>query len=198
MRKSVGRILAACAVAVAVAACGSSSASTTTSSAAGGGTTTTARYQARLNLAKCLRSHGVNVPDPSPNGGVAGGRRLLSHETARALSRVQTRAPDRNLVVPMVWRLGYHQAFVPRVWLPRAFGHFGYAGSGGWCDPSTGLAMAFVSNRIYPVSSPFGDLALMKLGRAALTVARAARAGSSSERERDAGREHEHAAADAA
>jgi CubicO group peptidase (beta-lactamase class C family) len=130
------------------------------------------------------------------NGGVAGGRRLLSHETARALSRVQTRAPDRNLVVPMVWRLGYHQAFVPRTWLPRAFGHFGYAGSGGWCDPSTGLAMAFVSNRIYPVSSPFGDLALMKLGRAALTAARAD--GSPLQRERDAGREHEHTAADAA
>ncbi len=73
MQKTTGRILAACAVAVAVAACGSSSASTVTSSAAGGGTSTTARYQARLNLAKCLRSHGINVPDPSPNGGVAGG-----------------------------------------------------------------------------------------------------------------------------
>ena len=47
------------------------------------------------------------------NGGVAGGRRLLSAETARGLGRVQTRARDRNLVVPMVWRLGYHQAFVP-------------------------------------------------------------------------------------
>jgi CubicO group peptidase (beta-lactamase class C family) len=130
------------------------------------------------------------------NGGVADGRRLLSYETARALSRVQTRAPDRNLVVPMVWRLGYHQAFVPRAWLPRAFGHFGYAGSGGWCDPATGLAVAFVSNRIYPVSSPFGDLALMKLGRAALTAARAG--GWPSQRERATGGEHEHTAADAA
>jgi CubicO group peptidase (beta-lactamase class C family) len=109
------------------------------------------------------------------NLGVADGRRLLSAETARALSRVQTRAADRNLMVPMVWRLGYHQAFVPRTWLPRAFGHFGYAGSGGWCDPSTGLAVAFVSNQICPVSAPFGDLALMKLSRAAVVAARAAR-----------------------
>jgi hypothetical protein len=64
------------------------------------------------------------------NGGVAGGRRLLSAETVNQLARVQTRAIDRNLLVPMTWRLGYHQAFVPGVWLPRAFGHFGYAGSG--------------------------------------------------------------------
>jgi hypothetical protein len=73
MHKGAGRILSACAVAVAVAACGSSSAATSSSSAAGSGTSSTARYQARLNLAKCLRSHGLNVPDPSPNGGVAGG-----------------------------------------------------------------------------------------------------------------------------
>jgi CubicO group peptidase (beta-lactamase class C family) len=125
------------------------------------------------------------------NGGIADGRRLISEQTARDLSRVQTRSPDRNLIVPMVWRLGYHQAFVPGTWLPRAFGHFGYAGSGGWCDPATGIAVGFVSNRVYPVSSPFGDLALMKLSRAALAVAR-------SERQSLAGREHEYRAADAA
>ena len=127
------------------------------------------------------------------NGGVADGRRLLSHETARDLRRVQTRVPDRNLVLPMVWRLGYHQAFVPRTWLPPAFGHFGYAGSGGWCDPSTGLAVAFVSNRIYPVSAPFGDLALAKLSRAAVVAARPVL-----QRQRSAGWQYEHRAAHAA
>ena len=30
-------------------------------------------YQARLNLAKCFRAHGINVPDPSAGGGAAGG-----------------------------------------------------------------------------------------------------------------------------
>jgi hypothetical protein len=54
-------------------ACGSSSSTTNTTAAAGGSTSSSARYQARLNLAKCLRSHGVNVPDPSPNGGPASG-----------------------------------------------------------------------------------------------------------------------------
>lgn len=65
------------ALAVGVSACGSSSASTTTNSSAAASTASTtsssATYEARLNLAKCLRSHGLNVPDPSANGGVAGG-----------------------------------------------------------------------------------------------------------------------------
>jgi hypothetical protein len=79
-RTPIARLLAACAlaglVALGIAACGSSSSSNTTASAGSGGTGTTsgsARYEARLNLAKCLRAHGVNVPDPSPNGGPAGG-----------------------------------------------------------------------------------------------------------------------------
>lgn len=57
-----------------IAACGSSSSS---SSSAVSGTpaasSSSARYQARLNLAKCLRAHGINVPDPNPGGGPAGG-----------------------------------------------------------------------------------------------------------------------------
>lgn len=60
------------AIAVAVAACGSSSASSTTAAAAGTGTSS-AQFQARLNLAKCMRAHGINVPDPSSGGGTAGG-----------------------------------------------------------------------------------------------------------------------------
>jgi hypothetical protein len=51
-----------------LSACGSSASSTTTSSAASG-----TQAQARLNLAKCFRAHGINVPDPSSGGGVAGG-----------------------------------------------------------------------------------------------------------------------------
>jgi hypothetical protein len=58
-----------------IAACGSSSSSSTGSAAVAGTSvaSTNARYEARLNLAKCLRSQGLNVPDPSPNAGVAGG-----------------------------------------------------------------------------------------------------------------------------
>lgn len=53
--------------ALALAACGSSSPTATSAASAG------SRYQARLNLARCLRAHGLNVPDPSPNAGPAGG-----------------------------------------------------------------------------------------------------------------------------
>jgi hypothetical protein len=71
------RAVAACAlagsIAVGLTACGSSGSS---ASAGSGGTSTTsssARYQARLKFAECMRSHGVNVPDPSAGGGPAGG-----------------------------------------------------------------------------------------------------------------------------
>ncbi len=74
------RVLALCllsaALVIGVSGCGSASSSISSSaSAAAGssGSSTGATYQARLNLAKCLRSHGVNVPDPSANGGAAGG-----------------------------------------------------------------------------------------------------------------------------
>ena len=73
------RTVAICALSVAmltaVSACGSASSSSGTggSTAAASTTSVSARYQARLSLAKCLRAHGLNVPDPSPNGGVAGG-----------------------------------------------------------------------------------------------------------------------------
>jgi hypothetical protein len=67
VRRAVVIGLTGVALATAIAACGSSS-----SSNQSGGTSGT-QFQARLNLAKCFRSHGVNVPDPSSGGGPAGG-----------------------------------------------------------------------------------------------------------------------------
>jgi hypothetical protein len=63
------------ALAVGVSGCGSSSSSSATSvaSAGAGGAASSSTYQARLNFAKCMRAHGVNVPDPSANGGPAAG-----------------------------------------------------------------------------------------------------------------------------
>ena len=89
------RILAASAISAAIVvgltACGSSSPSTTSATAASGSTTSSsARYQARLNLAKCLRGHGVNVPDPSPNGGPAGGGGGGFFRTARSSPNFQS------------------------------------------------------------------------------------------------------------
>jgi hypothetical protein len=70
--RSVSSALAVCLVAVALAACGSSSSSSMTSSstAAGNGSSapTAAEVAARVNLAKCLRGQGLNVPDPTASG----------------------------------------------------------------------------------------------------------------------------------
>jgi hypothetical protein len=56
--------IAAAALAATLAGCGGSS-----SSNASGATATGSQFQARVNLAKCARAHGINVPDPSPGGG---------------------------------------------------------------------------------------------------------------------------------
>jgi len=60
--------LIALVAAAGLAACGSSGSSSATTAAATG-----AQFQARLDLAKCFRAHGLNVPDPSSGGGPAGG-----------------------------------------------------------------------------------------------------------------------------
>ncbi|MET8427590.1 serine hydrolase domain-containing protein [Nocardia sp. NPDC004860] len=69
---------------------------------------------------------------------------LLSRSRVQQVSRVQTWLPDRNLLLPMGWRLGYHS--IPAPGAPRGFGHGGLAGSGGWADPDSGLAVGLVHN----------------------------------------------------
>jgi hypothetical protein len=76
--RGAAAVLLTGALVVGLSACGSSSSASTSgsssaSAASASNSTAGARYQARLNLAKCLRAHGLNVPDPSPNGGAAGG-----------------------------------------------------------------------------------------------------------------------------
>jgi hypothetical protein len=71
MRRALLVSLAAVAVAIGVAACGSS-ASTSSTTASGGSAVvapTDAQLNARVALAKCLRAHGINVPDSVANGG---------------------------------------------------------------------------------------------------------------------------------
>jgi hypothetical protein len=67
-RRGLTAAVVAFSLAVGLAACGSSSSSNSSTNASSG-----AQFQARLNLAKCFRDHGVNVPDPSSGGGPAGG-----------------------------------------------------------------------------------------------------------------------------
>ena len=101
-----------------------------------------------------------------------GGGALLSPETTDAIGRVQVRTADAVLGIRMRWRLGYHQAFGAGPAAPRAFGHYGYGGSGGWADPDAGLSLGFVTNRIGSVSTPLGDLTLFRLNRVVRECAR--------------------------
>jgi CubicO group peptidase (beta-lactamase class C family) len=104
--------------------------------------------------------------EPLANRGVAAdGRQFLSEETVETLGKVQVRGSDVVLGIPMRWRLGYHQAFGAGRDASKAFGHYGYGGSGGWADPSSGLSVGFVTNRIGSLTTPLGDLNLFRLNR---------------------------------
>lgn len=96
-------------------------------------------------------------------GGADGEARLLSEATVRDLGRVRVRTADMVLGIRMRWRLGYHQAFGTGRQAPKAFGHYGYGGSGGWADPDLGLSLGFVTNRIGSFTTPMADLTLYRL-----------------------------------
>ncbi|MCV7258292.1 serine hydrolase domain-containing protein [Mycobacterium shimoidei] len=83
------------------------------------------------------------------NGGVIDGARFLSRELVAGLTGRYSLRPDRNILVPLSFHLGYHS--VPFGVVP-GFGHAGLGGSVGWADPASGLAYAFVHNRLL---SPF-------------------------------------------
>jgi len=105
------------------------------------------------------------------NRGEENGARLLSPETVRDLGRVHVRTADGVLGLRMRWRLGYHQAFGTGRRAPKAFGHYGYGGSGGWADPDVGLSLGFVTNRIGSITTPMADLTLYRLSRVVLECA---------------------------
>jgi CubicO group peptidase (beta-lactamase class C family) len=80
------------------------------------------------------------------NGGGIEGTQLLSVQLVRGLTGEPSRRPDRNLLIPMAFHLGYHSVVIPGV-LP-GLGHAGLAGTVGWADPATGMAFGFVHNRL--------------------------------------------------
>jgi CubicO group peptidase (beta-lactamase class C family) len=79
-------------------------------------------------------------------GGELDGVRLLSPETLARATRVHVRGRDHHLLMPMGWRLGYHQVFTTRGVPKRAFGHYGFGGSGAWADPERDLSFAMTLN----------------------------------------------------
>lgn len=105
------------------------------------------------------------------NGGVIDGRRYLSADLVASLTGRRSLRPDRNLIVPLAFHLGFHGLPIPGV-LP-GFGHVGLGGSFGWAIPEEGLALSFVHNRLLtPLVAAdqtgfVGTGALVRLGAAA-------------------------------
>jgi CubicO group peptidase (beta-lactamase class C family) len=101
---------------------------------------------------------------PLATGGLTpSGERFLSPETVDRLGRVQTRGVDRVLGIRMRWRLGFHHAFGLGSRAPRALGHYGFGGSGGWGDPDTGISFGFVSSHIGNFTTAIGDIGILRL-----------------------------------
>jgi CubicO group peptidase (beta-lactamase class C family) len=99
-------------------------------------------------------------------GGELDGVRVLSEERVREITQVQSRTRDRVLFIPMHWRMGYHRAFTVGVKAPNAFGHYGYGGSGAFCDPSRELAVALTLNS--GAGTPMGSSNMPRIARAAI------------------------------
>lgn len=102
-------------------------------------------------------------------GGELDGVRLLSPATFEQVRTVQSSRRDRVLQFAPHWRLGYHGVFTPFGPKSKGFGHFGFGGSGGWCDPERRLAMALTVNS--GVGTPLGDARVISLARQTLLCA---------------------------
>lgn len=101
------------------------------------------------------------------NGGELDGVRLMSPQRVEHIGKVRSRRIDRVVPLPMHWRLGYHRVFTTGPRTPNAFGHFGFQGSGAWCDPSRHLALGFTVNSTAG-STPFGDARIARLSARAI------------------------------
>jgi len=103
------------------------------------------------------------------NGGQWQGEHFLSGKTIRQASEVQNRRWDKVVIIPMHWRLGYHRVFTTGPKTPHAFGHFGFGGSGAWCDPARQLAAALTVNS--GIGTPFGDSRITRINSAIIRAA---------------------------
>jgi CubicO group peptidase (beta-lactamase class C family) len=101
--------------------------------------------------------------------GQVDGQRILSPQRMEAIAQVQNRRRDRVVPLPMHWRLGYHRVFTTGPRTPGAFGHFGFGGSGAWCDPHRDLAVGLTVNS--GLGTPFGDSRLAFINTAAIQCA---------------------------
>jgi CubicO group peptidase (beta-lactamase class C family) len=104
-------------------------------------------------------------------GGEIDGVQLMSRATLERASEIQGEAAGRSVLpIDMRWRLGFHGVATTTGFIPEAFGHFGYGGSGAWADPKRELAVGMIVN--CGMGTPLGD---MRIARISGTVLRCAR-----------------------
>lgn len=99
--------------------------------------------------------------------------RLLSDAQLEDALRQRTEGPDVVLLgLDIQWGLGFmlNRGVLASAGIggPRAFGHFGMGGSGGWGDPDAELALGYVMNRMDIGTT--GDQRLLSLARACYDV----------------------------
>jgi CubicO group peptidase (beta-lactamase class C family) len=110
------------------------------------------------------------------NGGEIDGTRFLSRELVAGLTGRPSLKRDRNLLVPLSFHLGYHS--MPFGNVMPGFGHVGMGGSFGWADPASGLAFAYVHNRLLSPLLALDHSGVATLGNLLrLAVARARKRG---------------------
>lgn len=102
------------------------------------------------------------------NGGELEGVRLLSPSSTKKIQAVQSLRRDIVTTKRMNWRLGFHEAFTHRKTV--AYGHYGFGGSGAFCDPELNLAVALTLN--YDLEKVRGNL---RFGRFSVAATRCAR-----------------------
>ncbi|MFZ3570032.1 serine hydrolase domain-containing protein [Streptomyces sp. BH097] len=80
-------------------------------------------------------------------GEVADGTRLFTPETTQLARAEASSGPDRTLIAPSRFGLGYmlHGIASPLL-SPNSFGHPGRGGALGFADPETGIAFGYVTN----------------------------------------------------
>ncbi len=103
------------------------------------------------------------------NGGELDGVRIMSEQTVRTMSERRTHRADKILFVPVGWSLGYMTGGDdgrPQGARLSAFGHVGFGGSMGFCDPEINMSFGLVLNLL--------DRDLLGAGRTA-ALAEAAR-----------------------
>jgi len=77
------------------------------------------------------------------------GVRVLAPATVASAARLAVEGPDRVLVAPTSFGLGFmtHSRFIPML-APGSFGHGGAGGSLGFADPGSGVAFGYVMNQM--------------------------------------------------